>query len=124
MTLNVLQKKYLGLNWIGKVEDNRYSLVSDELGIFSESDIKKYSLEIDDRGRVFYSSYSRASVLNEGTGRWIPLKILGRQQNVLSNQIFVDQEKNYWVGDNRGLFKFNLLKLGPQSGIFNSLKIS
>ncbi|MEQ9280210.1 MAG: ATP-binding protein [Balneola sp.] len=112
LTINKFQDAFyfLGLNWIGKVEDNRYSLVSDELGIFSESDIKKYSLEIDDRGRVFYSSYSRASVLNEETGRWIPLKILGRQQNVLSNQIFVDQEKNYWVGDNRGLFKFNLLR--------------
>ena len=100
----------LGLNWIGKVDDNEYKLVSNDLGIFSESAFKKYSLEIDNNRRVFYSSFTTASVLNEKTGRWIPLKVLGRQQNVLSNQIFVDAEKNYWVGDNRGLFKFNLLR--------------
>ncbi|MAB65850.1 MAG: hypothetical protein CL662_03335 [Bacteroidetes bacterium] len=100
----------LGLNWIGKVDENEYKLVSNDLGIFTESGFKKYSLEIDNTGRVYYSSFSPASVLNEKTGRWIPLKVLGRQQNVLSNQIFVDAESNYWVGDNRGLFKFNLLR--------------
>lgn len=100
----------LGFNWIGKINDNNFELISNELGIFSESAHKKYSLEIDDRGRIYYSSFSLASVLNEDTGKWTPLKVLGRQQNVLSNQIFVDVENNYWVGDNRGLFKFNLLR--------------
>lgn len=100
----------LGFNWIGKIIDQDFELISDELGIFSESTYKKYSLEIDNRGRIYYSSFSMASVLNEETGRWFPLKVLGRQQNVLSNQVFVDAENNYWVGDNRGLFKFNLLR--------------
>ncbi len=100
----------LGLNWISKITGDNYTLISDELGIFSESNFKKYSLEIDDRGKIYYSSFSLASVLDEETGRWKPLKVLARQQNVLSNQIFVDAENNYWVGDNRGLFKFNLLR--------------
>lgn len=100
----------LGFNWIGKIIDQDFELISDELGVFSESIYKKYSLEIDNRGRIYYSSFSMASVLSEETGRWFPLKVLGRQQNVLSNQVFVDAENNYWVGDNRGLFKFNLLR--------------
>lgn len=100
----------LGLNWIGKTNGVSYELISDELGIFSESPYKKYSLEIDDRGRIYYSSFSIASFVDEETGIWKPLKVLARQQNILSNQIFVDAENNYWVGDNRGLFKFNLLR--------------
>ena len=101
---------FLGLNWLGKIKDDKYEHISGELGIFSSSSFKKYSLEIDENDRIYYSSYNVASVLNQNTGRWIPLKVLGRQQNVLSNQIFVDAENNYWVGDNRGLFKFNLLR--------------
>lgn len=100
----------LGLNWIGKITAENYELISDELGIFSESIFNKYSLEIDDSGRIYYSSFSVASFVDEETGDWKPLKVLARQQNLLSNQIFVDTENNYWVGDNRGLFKFNLLR--------------
>jgi signal transduction histidine kinase/ligand-binding sensor domain-containing protein len=100
----------LGLNWIGKIKEENYELISDELGIFSESSFKKYSLEIDANGRIYYSSFSVASFVDEETGDWKALKVLARQQNLLSNQIFVDAENNYWVGDNRGLFKFNLLR--------------
>ncbi|MBO6620704.1 MAG: GHKL domain-containing protein [Balneola sp.] len=100
----------LGLNWIGKITEENYELISDELGIFSESSFKKYSLEIDENERIYYSSFSVASFVDEETGDWKPLKVLARQQNLLSNQIFVDAENNYWVGDNRGLFKFNLMR--------------
>jgi len=112
LTINKYDSSFylLGLNWIGKITEDRYELISDELGIFSESPYKKYSLEIDKKGRIYYSSFSIASFVDEETGIWKPLKVLARQQNVLSNQIFVDAENNYWVGDNRGLFKFNLLR--------------
>lgn len=100
----------LGLNWIGKITEESYELISDELGIFTESSFKKYSLEVDESGRIYYSSFSVASFVDEETGDWKPLKVLARQQNLLSNQIFVDAENNYWVGDNRGLFKFNLMR--------------
>lgn|GEM_PF-699091 len=112
LTINKHNNSYylLGLNWIGKITEENYELISDELGIFSESSFKKYSLEIDENGRIYYSSFSVASFVDEETGDWKPLKVLARQQNLLSNQIFVDAENNYWVGDNRGLFKFNLMR--------------
>ena len=100
----------LGFNWIGKVTNSDFTLISDDLGIFSKSIFNKYSLEIDERGRIFYSSYSKAAMLDEETGEFNELQISGRDKNILSNQIFIDKENNIWVGDHRGLFKFNLLR--------------
>lgn len=121
LTINKHEKSFylLGLNWTGKINGDNYDLISNELGIFSESPYKKYSLEIDARGKIYYSSFNVASFVDEETGIWKPLKVLARQQNVLSNQIFVDAENNYWVGDNRGLFKFNLLRFRNFNSITN-----
>lgn len=100
----------LEFNRIGKITNGNYELISNDLGIFSKSPFNKYSLEIDNRGRIFYSSFSKASILDEKTGLSRALQIKGREKNILSNQIFIDKENNIWVGDDRGLFKFNLLR--------------
>ncbi len=100
----------LGHDWLGEVDNNTFKLLSNSIDISQRSIPNKYNLEVDQLGRVFYSSASLARMFNRNKGIGEPLLIGGRLKNVLSNRIFVDQENIIWVSDHRGLFKFNMLR--------------
>ena len=100
----------LGHNWLGEVEDKTFKLLSNTIDISQRSTPNKYNLEVDQFGRIFYSSASLARMFNRSKRIGEPLLIGGRLKNVLSNRIFVDQENIIWVSDHRGLFKFNMLR--------------
>ncbi len=100
----------LGHDWLGEIDNNTFKLLSNSINISKKSIPNKYNLEVDQFGRVFYSSASLARMFNRNKGIGEPLLIGGRLKNVLSNRIFVDQENIIWVSDHRGLFKFNMLR--------------
>tara|TARA_R110002096_G_scaffold434360_3_gene655712 strand:+ start:15514 stop:18639 length:3126 start_codon:yes stop_codon:yes gene_type:complete len=100
----------LGHDWLGEIDNNTFKLLSNSINISQVSIPNKYNLEVDQLGRVFYSSASLARMFNRNKGIGEPLLIGGRLKNVLSNRIFVDQENIIWVSDHRGLFKFNMLR--------------
>lgn len=99
----------LGFDWLAKIEDDSFKLLSDDLGIKVRSTYNRHSLVIDQRNRIFFSSNSRVMQFNRQTGKTIPLEVNGRTNNIFSNKLYLDKEQNIWSVDNRGLFKFNIL---------------
>ncbi|MBO6586365.1 MAG: GHKL domain-containing protein [Gracilimonas sp.] len=99
----------LGFDWLAKIEDDNFKLLSDNLGIKVRSTYNRHSLVIDQRNRIFFSSNSRVMQFNSVTGKTIPLEVNGRTNNIFSNKLYLDKEQNIWSVDNRGLFKFNIL---------------
>lgn len=100
----------LGFNWLGRFSNNEFTILSTDLGMTNFSIYNKYSLSIDNRGRIFYSGFTPPSMIDLETGKGKPLLVRGRQKNALTNRIFLDKENNVWVADHRGLIKFNLLR--------------
>lgn len=99
----------MGLNWLGKIEDGKFNLISENPGIRIRSAYMRHSLIIDQRDRIFFSSNSRIMQLNRESGQIMPLEVNGRTNNIFSNKLYLDKEQNIWSVDNRGLFKFNIL---------------
>jgi signal transduction histidine kinase/ligand-binding sensor domain-containing protein len=100
----------LGFNWLGYVENGSWNLITEDVGLDIPSFFNRHSLVVDNRGRIFYHSLSPVRMVDNITGKTSIMVIEGRQQNILSNRILLDRENNIWSVDNRGLFKFNLLK--------------
>ncbi|ADR20855.1 hypothetical protein MATR_15190 [Marivirga tractuosa] len=100
----------LGKNWVGRYKNNEFEYLSNNTGVSNVSQFNKHNLTIDQFGRVFFSSMSSARFLNPASGKSEILFVNGRIFNAKSNKIFVDNENNIWVGDHRGLFKFNVLR--------------
>ncbi|GAA5033241.1 hypothetical protein GCM10011506_25200 [Marivirga lumbricoides] len=100
----------LGRNWLGLYENNKFIYLNENTGVDEISRFNKHNLTVDQSGRIFYSSMSSAQYLDKQTGKAEILYINGRVFNAQSNVIFVDDENNVWVGDHRGLFKFNVLR--------------
>jgi ligand-binding sensor domain-containing protein len=100
----------LGLGWLGKYKNDEFSYLSTHTGIKTSSPYNKHNLTTDQLGRIFYSSNSGANYFDNESETGKTLYVNGRVFNVLSNKIFVDRENNVWVGDHRGLFKFNVLR--------------
>ncbi len=106
----------LGLNWMGRIDDRKIEVLSEDLGIIRSSRYNKNNLEIDKRGRIFYSAHTPAKYLDVENRVGKPLFFQNRIKNALSTRIFIDKEENVWIGDHRGLFKFNLLKFQSYDG--------
>ncbi|WNB17063.1 ligand-binding sensor domain-containing protein [Marivirga arenosa] len=100
----------LGINWLALYQDDEFKYLSNDTGVNSSSRFNKHNLTVDRFGRIFYSSMSSAQFLDRSTGYGKILYINGRVFNAQSNRIYVDTENNVWVGDHRGLFKFNVLR--------------
>ncbi|MGN8226568.1 ATP-binding protein [Gracilimonas sp. BCB1] len=99
----------LGFNWLAKIEQEQFNLLSENLGIQNHSVYNRHSLIVDHRDRIFYSSSSKVMQFSRQTGRSSPLEVGGRTNNIHSNRLYLDKENNVWSVDNRGLFKFNIL---------------
>ncbi|WP_421774659.1 ATP-binding protein [Gracilimonas sp.] len=99
----------LGFNWLAKIEQDQFNLLSEDLGIQNHSVYNRHSLIVDHRDRIFYSSSSKVMQFSRQTGRSSPLEVGGRTNNIHSNRLYLDKENNVWSVDNRGLFKFNIL---------------
>ncbi|MEL7006837.1 MAG: hypothetical protein AAFN93_29550, partial [Bacteroidota bacterium] len=99
----------LGIGWLARYDSGRLQYLSKDTGIKKRSPYNKHNLTIDRLGRIFYSSRSAAKYHDEKLATGKILYINGRVLNFLSNRIFVDKENNVWIGDHRGLFKFNVL---------------
>ncbi|MEQ8478185.1 triple tyrosine motif-containing protein [Fulvivirga sp.] len=100
----------LGKNWLGKYESDSFEYLSTKTGVAQRSPYNKHNLTIDQFDRIFYSSNTSAKYFDKQTSSGKTLLINGRVLNARSNRIFVDIENNVWVGDHRGLFKFNVLR--------------
>lgn len=100
----------LGKNWLGTYKDNEFKYLSKNTGVNEISRFNKHNLTIDQFDRVFFSSMSSARYLDKSSAKSEILYVNGRIFNAQSNKIFVDAENNIWVGDHRGLFKFNVLR--------------
>lgn len=101
---------FLGINWLASVHDGERTLLSDDIGLTSRANYNRHSMVVDRLGRIFYSSASRVRLFDPKSKSSVPLAVNGRANNIYSNKIFLDRENNVWSVDNRGLFKFNLLK--------------
>lgn len=101
---------FLGINWLASVHDGEMELLSENIGLTGRANYNRHSMVVDRLGRIFYSSASRVRLFDEETGSSVPLAVNGRANNIFSNKIYLDRENNVWSVDNRGLFKFNLLK--------------
>lgn len=100
----------LGRNWLGLYKNNEFKYLNENTGVNETSRFNKHNLSIDQFDRIFFSSMSSARYLDKSTGKSEILYMNGRIFNAQSNKIFVDAENNIWVGDHRGLFKFNVLR--------------
>jgi ligand-binding sensor domain-containing protein len=100
----------LGRNWLGLYKNSEFKYLSENTGVSEISRFNKHNLTIDKFDRIFFSSMSSARYLDKSTGKSEILYMNGRIFNAQSNKIFVDAENNIWVGDHRGLFKFNVLR--------------
>lgn len=100
----------LGLNWLGTYVDKKFEYLSTNTGVDLRSLYNKHNLTVDQFDRIFYSSNSSAKYFDKQSSIGKTLLINGRVLNARSNRIFVDAENNVWVGDHRGLFKFNVLR--------------
>ncbi|MEQ8525592.1 MAG: ATP-binding protein [Gracilimonas sp.] len=99
----------LGFNWLAKIQNSQFEILSENPGIHTRSAYNRHSLIIDQRDRIFYSSNSRVMQYDRESGQSIPLEVNGRTNNIFSNKLYLDKENNIWSVDNRGLFKFNIL---------------
>lgn len=100
----------LGIGWLGSYKNGKFQYLSTETGIENSSQYNKHNLSVDQFDRIFYSSNSAAKYLDRKSALGKTLYVNGRRFNALSNRIYVDVENNVWVGDHRGLFKFNVLQ--------------
>ncbi|SMG18148.1 Y_Y_Y domain-containing protein [Marivirga sericea] len=100
----------LGKDWLGIYKNDTFQYLNKGTGVTTKSQFNKHNLTIDQFGRVFFSSMSSARFLDPSSGKSEILFVNGRIFNAKSNKIFVDDENNVWVGDHRGLFKFNVLR--------------
>ncbi|MEO1052737.1 MAG: two-component regulator propeller domain-containing protein [Bacteroidota bacterium] len=100
----------LGLGWVAKSKAGSDNLVFKDVQLETKSIYNKHSLEVDRLGRVFYCSQSTASYIDPDFAILHTLNVDGEVYNARSNRIIIDREGNVWVGDYRGLFKFNLLR--------------
>ncbi|MGJ3235650.1 ligand-binding sensor domain-containing protein [Marivirga sp.] len=100
----------LGRNWLGLYKNSEFKYLNENTGVNEISRFNKHNLTIDQFDRIFFSSMSSARYLDKSSGKSEILYINGRIFNAQSNKIFVDAENNIWVGDHRGLFKFNVLR--------------
>lgn len=100
----------LGKNWLGLYRNDTLTFLSSNTGVTNNSQFNKHNLTIDQFGRLFFSSMSSARFLDPSSGKSEILFVNGRVFNAKSNKVFIDAENNIWVGDHRGLFKFNVLR--------------
>ncbi len=100
----------LGLGWLGHYKNGVFNYLSTNTGVDNRSRFNKHNLTIDQFDRIFYSSFSSAKYFDKQSASGKTLYVNGRIFNALSNKIYVDIENNVWVGDHRGLFKFNVLR--------------
>jgi len=100
----------LGSDWIGKTSSDDFDIIVNDIELSRTIQIKKHNLTIDPSGRIFFSSSTPAKYFDSDNNTIHTLFVDGRYLNVLCNKIFIDRENNVWVGDHRGLFKFNLLR--------------
>ena len=101
----------LGDTWLAKVKNNSIQLISDKVPTNPTLlRLDKSNLVVDQRGQIFAGSNVPTHFLDTASGQWKKLLIEGLELNINSTKIFCDRENNLWVGDSRGLFKFNLLQ--------------
>lgn len=105
------KKKYiLGYDWLAITEGDDVSQYWEDLGMSSRSRFNKYPLVVDDRDRIFYNYDSPIMIFDPKKGISETLETKDKIQNAKSITIYKDLENNIWVGDHRGLFRFNLLR--------------
>ena len=100
----------LGINWLGVYKNDAFEYLSTNTGVNTKSRYNKHNLAIDKFDRIFYSSNSSAKYFDKQSSTGKTLLINGRVLNARSNKIYLEVENNVWVGDHRGLFKFNVLR--------------
>lgn len=98
----------LGYNWFAKTTSDSLVYLIEDAGLNQNSITYKSSVVVDNE-LVLFGSYTPARIVDEKNNSWRDLLIDGRNINILSTKVFIDREKNVWVSDTRGLFKFNAL---------------
>ncbi len=104
------KKKYvLGYDWLA-ILDGENIQYWESLGMKNHSRFNKHPLVVDDRDRIFYNNFSPVQIFDPMKGVSETIEIKDKIQNAKSIAIYKDLENNIWVGDHRGLFRFNLLR--------------
>jgi ligand-binding sensor domain-containing protein len=100
----------LGDSWLAKWQGATVELISTNIPSDHSSLLNKSNLCVDQRGRIFAGYNVPAHYFDPLNRVWKKLLIEGLELNVNSTRIFCDLENNLWIGDSRGLFKFNLIQ--------------
>lgn len=98
----------MGIGWLGQFENGRINFLSRNTGITSGNFYNKHNLEIDSQKRLYFSSRSIPAYLDPTNGTVNNLNIKQVDFVFLNSRIFIDKEENVWIGDYRGLFKYDM----------------
>lgn len=99
----------LGYNWFAELTKEEVRYLIPDAGLNEAAMSSKTSIVVNDE-IVLFGANTPARLVNRTEGTFQDLLIDGKKLNIGSTRILGDREGTIWVGDTRGLFKFNLLQ--------------
>jgi len=97
----------LGVNWMGFIENGRFSLFSDKFDLHSTAPGECILFSASDKDRIFFGNAFAKFLMHKESKKIVPLL----QKNGFSSNnamsVFIDREGNVWFADSRGIDKLN-----------------
>jgi len=101
----------LNEKWIGYIQHNRFTMVSNKFQLQHPSSVYFTFLSSDNKGNVFFgNNWAKFLILAPGDIP-IPLMVSNGFTSDGANSVFIDREQNVWFADTRGISKFNNFKI-------------
>lgn len=113
----------LGSTWLGRLEDGRLTVVTEDFKPIYATPSMKGAIAIDRAGGVFFGSPAQVYFLESGERRPLPLGIRNGLIAEGVTTLLVDREDNVWIGGLRGLSKidsFRFLSYDRRSGLLEN----
>jgi PAS domain S-box-containing protein len=110
---NLANEKLWVLNekWIGFIQRNRFTLVSNKFELQHPLVFYNTFMEADKKGNVFFGNNWSKYLIPDSSDIPVPLMISNGFTSDGANSVFIDREQNIWFPDTRGISKFNNFKI-------------
>jgi len=101
----------LNEKWIGYIQRNRFTLVSNKFQLQHPSVYYNTFMEADKKGNVFFGNNWSKYLITDSSDIPVPLMISNGFTSDGANSVFIDREQNIWFPDTRGISRFNNFKI-------------
>jgi len=110
---NLNDEKLWVLNekWIGYIQNNIFTLVSNKVQLPHPSVYYYTYMSSDKNGNVFFGNTWAKYLVSKSSDSPVPLMVENGFTSDGATSVFIDREQNIWFTDTRGISKFNNLKI-------------